>query len=738
MKFIPRLTGVTRSALLLRALLCILLSVTFASAAQAGAKRKPAVLYLHSDSFLPANVADVKNKLFSTGLFSKVDVFDGSAATPTLAQLNAYDAVLVTNDAAWASGIALGNVMAQYVDGGGGVVQSVFTTAGSGGSNLAGSWTAGYNCITFGPATSGTVATLGAITNQNHPTMIGVETFNGGSISFRPNGTGITPGATLIASWSDGKPLVVVGPMVNRCDLGFYPPSSDGQPGCWVSSTDGLKLLANSLLYVMRPKVLLVSADSAGWPADVQTKLRATGTFSQVDLFDASAGTPTLAQLQQYDAAMTWSNASYNNAAALGNVLADFVDAGGGVVSAVFADAETLPARRPGGRWISGGYEIIPGASGFTTGAATLGAVAYASHPIMSGVASFSGGAGGYRPVTTAVNPGGLIVVKWSDGKTLAAVSTRMPNRADLGMFPPSSAVNGSFWTVGTNGDKLMANALLYTIRPYIACASADTGLAPDVVAKLQATRRFSGVGNIDVNAATPALATLSPFSAVTSWSNAPYSNSTAMGTTLADYVDAGGGVVTSMFAVIDPGAPTYYLGGRWVSQGYEIVPSPLPAFTAGPPAFLGTIVEPAHPISSFVRKFDGGVNSYRANSTPLLRGRTIMKWNDGKMLASVHNFRKAASLGYWLSSNNGGNNGWNQRTDGTWIAANAIEFVVRVKPCPGDFNGDGQVDDTDFVMFAGYYDALVDPRGDLNGDGLTDDADFVTFAGAYDALVCP
>ncbi|MBL8885474.1 MAG: hypothetical protein JNK16_02340 [Phycisphaerales bacterium] len=69
---------------------------------------------------------------------------------------------------------------------------------------------------------------------------------------------------------------------------------------------------------------------------------------------------------------------------------------------------------------------------------------------------------------------------------------------------------------------------------------------------------------------------------------------------------------------------------------------------------------------------------------------------------------------------------------------ANALEFVVRAKPCPGDFNGDGQVDDADFVLFAAYYDALVDPRGDLNGDGLTEDNDFVIFANGYDTLVCP
>ena len=58
---------------------------------------------------------------------------------------------------------------------------------------------------------------------------------------------------------------------------------------------------------------------------------------------------------------------------------------------------------------------------------------------------------------------------------------------------------------------------------------------------------------------------------------------------------------------------------------------------------------------------------------------------------------------------------------------------------CPADFNGDGGVDDTDFVYFAKYYNDLVNPAGDIDGalDSFTDDSDFAVFAAAYDTLVC-
>ncbi|MBY0112878.1 MAG: hypothetical protein K2Y21_08655 [Phycisphaerales bacterium] len=64
---------------------------------------------------------------------------------------------------------------------------------------------------------------------------------------------------------------------------------------------------------------------------------------------------------------------------------------------------------------------------------------------------------------------------------------------------------------------------------------------------------------------------------------------------------------------------------------------------------------------------------------------------------------------------------------------------------CRGDFNFDTQVDDLDFVSFAGAYDILLctDPSmpaacpADINRDGFVDDSDFVSFADAYDRLTC-
>src|SRR5690606_24692229 len=43
-------------------------------------------------------------------------------------------------------------------------------------------------------------------------------------------------------------------------------------------------------------------------------------------------------------------------------------------------------------------------------------------------------------------------------------VSTTRPNRVDLGFFPPSSDRGPANWDASTDGARLMANALLYTL----------------------------------------------------------------------------------------------------------------------------------------------------------------------------------------------------------------------------------------------------------------------------------
>ena len=77
--------------------------------------------------------------------------------------------------------------------------------------------------------------------------------------------------------------------------------------------------------------VLIVHADSAP-PTQLQSEILAEPNVIAVDFFDAQTGTPTLAQLQQYEIVVPFSNFQFSDPNTLGNNLADYVDGGGIVV----------------------------------------------------------------------------------------------------------------------------------------------------------------------------------------------------------------------------------------------------------------------------------------------------------------------------------------------------------------------------------------------------------------------
>jgi hypothetical protein len=205
----------------------------------------------------------------------------------------------------------------------------------------------------------------------------------------------------------------------------------------------------------------------AGWNNDVRTKLLATGQFNNVDIITVNTVTPTLARLQAYNAVLVYSDSIYANATALGNVMADYVDAGGGVVCAMFeigygGGPLPHPTAQMKGRWDTQGYYVIPRTQQHGPPRATLGTVYNPTHPIMQGVSTFDGGVMSPRPIwTTVIPPGATRVADWSDGAPLVVTKTiGGSRRADIGIFPPSSDSRSDFWVSSTDGALLMANAL--------------------------------------------------------------------------------------------------------------------------------------------------------------------------------------------------------------------------------------------------------------------------------------
>jgi hypothetical protein len=227
------------------------------------------------------------------------------------------------------------------------------------------------------------------------------------------------------------------------------------------------------------PNVAVVAADQT--MMELVYRLEATNMFGQVGAIDAQTMTPTLAQLQAYDAVITWTFNGYHNATLLGDRLADYVDGGGGVVVAMWANGHAQAGRFLQGRWLTGGYEVIVGQSGIQSGPAFLGTVHVPNHPLLAGVSSFDGGLMAWRPVSTALASGAQRIADWSDGKTLVAKHGTIHGRVDLGFYPISDSAIPESWPVGPEGTRLVANALLEassTLNAVPFCAGDGTAAA--------------------------------------------------------------------------------------------------------------------------------------------------------------------------------------------------------------------------------------------------------------------
>jgi hypothetical protein len=230
---------------------------------------------------------DVVAKLQGTCLFSQVDRISAWDGTPTLGQLSGYDAVLVYSDYGFQNNVAIGDVLADYVDGGGRVVVGALSfwtsdhTLGMGGRLSTG----GYLPFTQNGQTAGSGLYLQADL-PNSPYLANVNSFGGGQFAIQ-NSIGLATGATQIAHWSSGAPLVAVKRRV--VGLNMYPPSSDAASHFWDASTDGDILMADALLGggVITPRYQAQVTVGAGLESQTRTIApghQATFTFKVTNL----------------------------------------------------------------------------------------------------------------------------------------------------------------------------------------------------------------------------------------------------------------------------------------------------------------------------------------------------------------------------------------------------------------------------------------------------------------------
>ena len=181
--------------------------------------------------------------------------------------------------------------------------------------------------------------------------------------------------------------------------------------------------------------------DSPGFRADVSALLGG----APVDYFDARVATPTLAQLLDYQACFTWVNYAYAGAVAMGDVLADYVDAGGIVLLGQW----TIYTGQV--NWLQGRIMTEPGYLPVTPISRTSGDYA------MDGVECVHAGVGAYG--TSYFDNVALIPGNFSDGTFVPSNNLAVAWRPDtLVYYTPGNT--GTYYSTG-DWATLTANMIL-------------------------------------------------------------------------------------------------------------------------------------------------------------------------------------------------------------------------------------------------------------------------------------
>ena len=254
-----------------------------------------------------------------------------------------------------------------------------------------------------------------------HPASVLAETFVGGvttrTLTIENTGAGHltyrilarTPGTTpaparpagVSVQRLHGTPKTTDDPPVHAApepsvyeDLGPPPTGSLGA---------GDVRIANLMPDTIRILLLTTNVDVS----EIRALLASFPDIAAVDVFNLVPFFPTVDTLLQYDAVVVVASTILASWDSLGDTLADYADAGGGVVLTLASFFDRYAVQ---GRFGYGGYHPLTG-SGEQTGASSLGGFD-ATHPILAGVTAVEGSL--LAPV--GPTPGAVRVAEWQSG----------------------------------------------------------------------------------------------------------------------------------------------------------------------------------------------------------------------------------------------------------------------------------------------------------------------------------
>eukprot|EP01156_Anaeramoeba_ignava_P010660 Anaeramoba_ignava/a480388_13.p1 GENE.a480388_13~~a480388_13.p1 ORF type:complete len:356 (+),score=122.13 a480388_13:432-1499(+) len=207
---------------------------------------------------------DVRKSIGSGGI-KQIDIISISEKTPKLEEMLEYDGIFILTVNSALDKELLGNLLAEYIEpsnknnfqGRGIVVASIYILDKDNYACLEGriikekflpletgkdNWDKGYLLDTN-------------FDIPDHPILENVKSFDGGKYSEHIKHDLITPNSKVIARWTDRTPFILEKKLDDSFGmavvLNLFPVSDNAYSDGWLSSTDGAKIIANSVRYVL-------------------------------------------------------------------------------------------------------------------------------------------------------------------------------------------------------------------------------------------------------------------------------------------------------------------------------------------------------------------------------------------------------------------------------------------------------------------------------------------------------
>jgi hypothetical protein len=204
----------------------------------------------YSDTADTAPVAE----LLATGLFDSVDVFNTRYSTPTLADLLVYDCVLAYTNYAPLDAVVFGNVLADYVDAGGGLAIATY--------GFSNPWAIQGRIMTTGYSPLVNVGVNADVSGNLVAVVPGDPIFDGvdlATLTYFHNSNfahpGLDAGASLLATDGSGHNMIARNAAGNVIALNLFP-----RGGVIQNNAEFYELVGNSLIdaCVPEPATLLL------------------------------------------------------------------------------------------------------------------------------------------------------------------------------------------------------------------------------------------------------------------------------------------------------------------------------------------------------------------------------------------------------------------------------------------------------------------------------------------------